>query len=49
MRIVYAIGRALGFVLTTIAKVIGTWSGAKPAGDDLAVRLNDPRREDYRP
>ena len=49
MRIVYAIGRGLGFVLTTAAKVIGTWGGAKPAGDDAAVRLNAPRREDYRP
>ena len=49
MRIVYAVGRALGFVLTTIAKVIGTWNDAKPAGDDAAVRLNNPRREDYRP
>lgn len=49
MRIVYPIGRAIGFVLTTIARVIGTWNGGKPAGDDLAVRLNHPRREQYRP
>ena len=49
MRIVTAIGRGIGFVLTIVAKVIGTWNGAKPAGDDQAVRLNAPRREDYRP
>lgn len=49
MRIVRAVGRGIGFVLTVVAKVIGTWNGGKPAGDDLAVRLNDPRREHYRP
>lgn len=49
MRIMGVVGRGIGFVLSTIAKVIGTWNGAKPAGDDAAVRLNNPRREDYRP
>ncbi|WP_416395379.1 MULTISPECIES: hypothetical protein [unclassified Curtobacterium] len=49
MRIVRVIGRGIGFVLRTIAKVVGTWNGHDPAGDDLAVRLNNPRREDYRP
>ncbi len=49
MRFVQAIGRGIGFVLSTVAKVLGTLNGAKPAGDDLAVRLNQPRRDDYRP
>ncbi|NQW88751.1 hypothetical protein HQQ88_00360 [Curtobacterium sp. VKM Ac-2861] len=49
MRFVRAIGRGTGFVLSTIAKVLGTLNGAKPAGDDLAARLNQPSRDDYRP
>ncbi|WIB78823.1 hypothetical protein DEJ28_06920 [Curtobacterium sp. MCPF17_002] len=49
MRVISVFGRGIGFVLTVVAKVIGTWNGAKPAGDDAAVRLNNPRREDYRP
>lgn len=49
MRFVHAIGRGIGFVSSTIAKVFGTLNGAKPAGDDLAARLNQPPREDYRP
>jgi len=49
MRFVHAVGRGIGFVLSTIAKVLGTLYGAKPAGDDLAARLNQPPRKDYRP
>ncbi|TCL85250.1 hypothetical protein EDF31_105268 [Curtobacterium sp. PhB142] len=49
MRFVQAIGRGIGFVLSTVAKVLGTLNGAKPAGDDLAARLNQPSRDDYRP
>lgn len=49
MRFVHAIGRGIGSVLSTIAKVLGTLNGAKPAGDDLAARLNQPSRDDYRP
>jgi hypothetical protein len=49
MLIITALGRGIGFVLTIVAKVIGTWNGAKPAGDDAARRLNNPGREDYRP
>ncbi|MDR6572529.1 hypothetical protein J2X60_001169 [Curtobacterium sp. 320] len=49
MRIVRVIGRGIGFVLSTVVKVIGTRNGHDPAGDDLAIRLNNPRREDYRP
>ncbi|MBF4605405.1 hypothetical protein [Curtobacterium sp. VKM Ac-2884] len=49
MRIMQAVGRGIGFVVSTVAKVLGTLNGAKPAGDDLAARLNQPRRDDYRP
>lgn len=49
MRIVLVIGRGIGFVLTAAAKAIGTMGGGKPAGDDLAARLYQPRRDDYRP
>ncbi|QZQ56867.1 hypothetical protein KZI27_08715 [Curtobacterium sp. TC1] len=49
MRFVHAIGRGIGFVLSTVAKVLGTLNGGKPAGDDLAARLNRPSRDDYRP
>ncbi|MFJ4073695.1 hypothetical protein [Curtobacterium sp. NPDC089991] len=49
MRFVQAIGRGIGFGLSTVAKVLGTLNGGKPAGDDLAARLNQPRRDAYRP
>ncbi|MCA5923963.1 hypothetical protein [Curtobacterium oceanosedimentum] len=49
MRIMGAIGRGIGSVLRTVGAVLGTLNGAKPAGDDLAVRLYRPRRDDHRP
>uniref|UniRef100_A0A942T1Z8 Uncharacterized protein n=1 Tax=Neobacillus citreus TaxID=2833578 RepID=A0A942T1Z8_9BACI len=49
MRVMSVFGKGVVLVLRTIAKVIHTWEGGKPAGEDQARRLNEPPRGEYRP
>lgn len=49
VRVMSVFGKGVVLVLRTIAKVIHTWEGGKPAGEDQARRLNEPPRGEYRP
>ncbi|UXN24901.1 hypothetical protein N8D74_15270 [Curtobacterium flaccumfaciens] len=48
LSILSILARALGWLLTTIAKTMGGMRGAKPFTDSHAAQV-PPRREDYRP
>ena len=49
MRVITVAGQMVRELLRVVAKVIGSFGGARPATDDHAIRTQRPARDEYRP